>query len=312
MARGMTGHGVSSDVSSELMLWPESLLQKEFPQAAAATDAPSVSGGSRWRLLRGVVSLPVLFAFGVSTLPARALPGASVEVIRLDRRGVRAMPGISAALERGGQQTAQATPTESPAGAATGATEVAAAAPTAPAADEPRDKTVLSDSSASIRSGLSQTFDAPLPADLAGTIRLVLLRKDGTPGDLFEDIAVPSSQVTISDDRLQLTVRTTKPIKPGESVLMQLPSTSPEGLTYTYPNYLASTPCVFTVPAGAVAGAAVAGAGAAAGVVGAAATAAGISIPVLAIVGAVVVGVGVAAAAGAFNGGGGGTGRSSQ
>lgn len=296
-------------IASGVMSATDPLLQA-VPAAVIPSGGATAAPGSPWRLLRGVVSVPVLVAFGVSTLPARALPEASVEVIRLDRRGVRAMPGIGAALERAGQQTAQATPAQVAAGTPTAGAQDVAAAPAGPAADEPRDKTVLSDSSASIRSGLSQTFDGPLPANLSGTIRLVRLRKDGTPGDLFEEVAVPSSQVTISDDRLQLTVRTTKPIKPGESVLMQLPSSSPEGLAYSYPNSLASTPYVFTVPA---AGAAVAGA-AAAGVAGAAATAAGISIPVLAIVGAVVVGVGVAAAAGAFNGGGGGGGsnRSSQ
>lgn len=239
-----------------------------------------------WRLVRAALAVPVLVAFGLSTLPARALPSASVEVIRLDRRGLRAMPAISKALE-----TASAS-TPGNALAQASRPQTTERSPEAPA------------TASGALTSLSQTFDGPLPSDLAGNIRLVSVLEDGSLGDLIEEIPVSSSRVLISADRLQLTVRPTNPIRPGQRVLLQLPSRSPQGLAYAYPNALGSTPCLFTAPVAAAG--ALPGTAATAAIPGAAAAA---TIPVWAIVvGAVVVGVGVAAAAGAFGGGGGGGG----
>jgi len=82
-------------------------------------------------------------------------------------------------------------------------------------------------------------------------------------------------------------------IQPGQTVMLQLPSTTPAGDPIFYPNHLATTPCQFTVTAVAALPAVVPV------VPVAAAAAAGIS-PLAIIIGVLVVGVGVAAAAGAF------------
>lgn len=231
--------------------------------------------------------MPVLVAFGLFTLPVRAMPAASVQLFRVDGHGVKPMPAISAVLEAKAAEPSKAR-RESPWMAQAGEPATGTGAP-APLAF------------------LSQTFVSPLPNDLTGAIRLVEVAEDGTLGAMVEEIPFESSRVTISSDRLVLTVAPSTPIKPGQSVMLQLPSRSPAGVPYVYPYHLASTPCLFKVPATTAAAALPAAAVAPA--------AAAAAIPTWAIVvGAVVVGVGVAAAAGAFssNSGGGGSSPSSQ
>jgi len=111
----------------------------------------------------------------------------------------------------------------------------------------------------------------------------------------FSRCPVDSSYVVISPDRLQMTINLPPGtgIQPGQTVMLQLPSTTPAGDPIFYPNHLATTPCQFTVTAVAALPAVVPV------VPVAAAAAAGIS-PLAIIIGVLVVGVGVAAAAGAF------------
>jgi hypothetical protein len=153
---------------------------------------------------------------------------------------------------------------------------------------------------------LSQTFTGPLPSNLEGRVRLVEVAQDGTLGAVIEEISFNSSRVQISSDRRVLTVFPVNAIQPGQSVMLQLPSKSPYGVPYAYPNHLASTPCIFKVPGLAPeAGAPVTTTTAATGGAG--------LTPWAILLGAVVIGVGVAAATGAFSGGGdGGTNNSSQ
>ena len=49
---------------------------------------------------RPLVGMPVLLALGLGTLPARALPAASVQLFRINGNGVKPMPAISDALDR--------------------------------------------------------------------------------------------------------------------------------------------------------------------------------------------------------------------
>ncbi len=86
--------------------------------------------------LRPLIGLPVLMALGLGTLPARALPAASVQLFRINGNGVKTMPAISDALERAQlQKTALAqvpqadkAPVVAPTGAAAGAVVAAPAA----------------------------------------------------------------------------------------------------------------------------------------------------------------------------------------
>ena len=149
-------------------------------------------------------------------------------------------------------------------------------------------------------------------------MRLVYIDPNtGTIGQVLEEIEMSGPNVSISPDRLQISIRLqpTSSIQPGQTVMMQLPSTTPAGDPIVYPNHLASTPCQFTVtavsalPLTPLTPVAPAGAPLAAA---APTAAAGIS-PLLILGVVVLVGVGVAAAAGAFSSSsGGGTNPSSQ
>lgn len=269
-----------------------SLSRLRYRIKRVRTSLPSGARIERSALTKGVIAIPVLAAFGLFTLPVRAMPAASVQLFRVDGHGVKPMPAISTLLAAQAAKSA-VVPGPTPLLAQAGEAGTATNAP-APL------------------TSLSQTFVSPLPTGLSGTIRLVEVAEDGTLGAVVEEIPFSSSRVSISSDRLVLSVVPSNPIQPGQSVMLQLPSRSPEGVAYVYPYHLASTPCLFKVPATTAAAGAAAVAPAAlapAAAVGAAA------IPTWAIVvGAVVVGVGVAAAAGAFSstGGGGGTSASSQ
>ena len=314
--------------------------------------------------MRSLLSLPVLVAFGLFSSPARALPAASMQLFRVDGNGVKPLPAVSAILD-----SAQAGSAARPSAQTSVAAAVSAvAAPTAQpdsvspesidtatppsfvTAAQPRELPASpvtgvngqllaqENSTSAALPVLSQQFAGPLPRNLSGNIRLVNVAEDGTLGSIVEEIPFSSSNVSFSPDRTQLFVRPSTPIAPGQSVMMQLPSRSLEGISFVYPNHLVSTPCIFkasavsALPAAGAAGAAPAAAAgaaaapataapaAAAGAAGAAAAvpvaaAAAAAFPIWAIVaGVIVVGVGVAAASGAFSsgGGGGGTNPSSQ
>lgn len=249
--------------------------------------AAAVSGAEQSRRLPSattLLSLPVLVAFGLFTLPARAVPAASMQLFRMDGQGVRAVPAISAAIEAAARPL-NAAPPSAPNGLLAQATGASTALDV-----------------------LSQTFVAPLPSNLAGNIRLVFVAEDGTLGNILEEVPFSSPRVSITNGGTLLSVRPSTPIQPGQSVMLQLPSTAPDGTPYTYPDHLASTPCVFKVPLVSTTPTP-----APVPVPAPAAAAAGLPVWVY-IVGAVVVGFGVAAASGAFSsgGGGGGTNPSSQ
>lgn len=250
--------------------------------------------------LRPLIGLPVLMALGLGTLPARALPAASVQLFRINGNGVKTMPAISDALERAQlQKTALA--------------QVPQAGKPVPQAGKPVVQLVAQSDPASLGSlsNYSQSFVGPLPANLSGNLRIVYIDPStGTIGQVLEEIDVNGPNVTISPDRLKITIRLqpTSTIQPGQTVMLQLPSTTPAGDPILYPNHLAATPCQFTVtavsalpltpvpvPAAPLAAAA------------APVAAAGIS-PLLILGAVIVIGVGVAAATGAFSGGGGGGG----
>jgi len=280
---------------------------------------------------RALLSLQVLVAFGLFSSPARAMPAASMQLFRMDGKGVHAVPAVSAAIEalnRPPVQMAAATQSTVPSAPMAAATEPVAegAGPVSPAAQAPGTKPdvaaepqgVLVAQSEAGTGGLqtlSQTFQGAFPTNVIGNIRIVTLLEDGTLGKVVEEIPFNSSRVVLKpldSQFVELSVQPTAPLQPGQSVMMQLPSTSPTGVPYSFPGHLASTPCTFTGAAastataagiGAAAGSAAAGVGTAA-----AAGAAAASFPVLAVViGVALVGGIVAAVSGAFSGNGGTT-----
>lgn len=226
--------------------------------------------------IQSLLSLPLLVAFGLFSSPARAMPAASMQLFRLDRHGVKPLPAVSALLE----------------GVPAGGTAQSAPAAARAASPTPDSKLVAQlDASAAGLAELRQSFVSRLPSNLSGNIRLMSIAEDGTLGGVVEEIPFNSPNISFSADRTQLIVRPTTPIAPGQSVMLQLPSRSPSGVRFFYPNHLTSTPCIFKATAVSSVPAAVAPAAAAS------------TFPTWAVIlGVVVVGVGVAAATGAFNG----------
>jgi hypothetical protein len=273
------------------------------------SNSSCVSRHSAFRLknlrgLKALVGLPVIAALGMGTMPARALPAASMQLIRINGNGVKPMPAITDALDRAQVQR-----------------DALAKASAAPQPVGTTLKLVAqSEAAAGSLATYTQSFVGPLP-DLAGNLRVVFISDTGTIGDVLAEIPINNNpSVVISPDRLQMTINLPpgSGIQPGQTVMVQLPSTTPTGSPIIYPNHLAATPCQFTVTAAAATSALPVGAGAAAAVPAAAAAApvaaaAAGGLSTLAIVGIVlVVGGVVAAAAGAFSSGDGGTNPSSQ
>ncbi len=183
---------------------------------------------------RPLVGLPVLLALGLGTLPARALPAASVQLFRINGNGVKTMPAISDAIDQAQHQN------------------IALAQPSQ--AGKPVVELVAQSDPASLGSlsSYSQSFVGPLPANLSGNLRIVFIDPNtGTIGQVLEEIDLNGPDVTISPDRLKITIRLqpTSTIQPGQTVMLQLPSTTPAGQPILYPNHLATTPCQFTVTA---------------------------------------------------------------
>ncbi len=184
--------------------------------------------------LRSLLGLPVLMALGLGTLPARALPAASVQLFRINGNGVKTMPAISDALDRAQLQQTTLAQASQPA--------------------KPVVELVAQSDPAALGSlsSYSQSFVGALPANLSGNLRIVYIDPNtGTIGQVLEEIDVNGPNVTISPDRLKITIRLqpTSTIQPGQTVMLQLPSTNLAGDPIIYPYHLASTPCQFTVTA---------------------------------------------------------------
>ncbi|MFZ0408609.1 MAG: hypothetical protein WAM11_10935 [Cyanobium sp.] len=248
-----------------------------------------------FRGARALAGLPVIAALGLGTLPARALPVASVEIIHVGGDGVQAMPAIGKAFAQLRLQSH----------------DLAKASQAPQAASSPLKPELQSDlaqSDLALKSSLSsytQTFLSPLPGNLSGKLRLVSI-DPGTDsiGQVLEEIPLDGPSVVISPDRLQLTVKPqlSSVIQPGQIVMLQLPSMTLAGDPIVYPYHLATTPCKFPIAAASPTP-----------TLAAAAPAVSATISPWVIVGGVaVLGLIVAAAAGAFNGGGGGTNQVSQ
>ncbi|MCP9826402.1 hypothetical protein [Synechococcus sp. EJ6-Ellesmere] len=133
------------------------------------------------------MSLAVLSAFTVSTLPVRAFPGASVNLVRVNGDGVTAIPGL------------QRTPTTAAPPSLASDSQLLSQAELSD--QESRDVTYLlsGDEDFEIR------YASPLPLDLTGNIsirRRSANAGDGANGEEVESIPLNSPNVTISEDRL--------------------------------------------------------------------------------------------------------------
>ncbi len=240
-------------------------------------DASATDRQRRLPTMRALVSLPVLVAFGLFTSPARAFPAASMQLFRVDGNGVKPLPAVGALLEgvTAGSAARPSAKSSVDAAAAPAAPQNASPDPTAvsipsattspaeaglwttsvslaPATGMAQPQGLELAQSSGVPSSLTllrQSFIGPLPRNLSGNIRLVAISEDGTLGQIVEEIPFSSPRVRFSPDRTELSVRPTAPIPPGQSVMLQLPSRSPSGVRFAYPNHLASTPCIFKAPA---------------------------------------------------------------
>ncbi len=234
--------------------------------------------------MRSALSLAVLSAFTVGTLPVQAFPGASVNLVRVNADGVRALPGLESAspaapppsLASDGQLLSQA-----------------GAAP-----EEQSDVTYLlsGDEDFVIR------YASPLPLNLTGNIsirRRSAVVGDASNGEEVESIPLTSGKVTISEDRLTLTIEHDRSLRDGETLCALLPDGP-----FALPQRL--TPCCFqlakaatsmsrkTSPCGYIP------------------PSVSNPFPWWVIPVGLGIGVGICAAAGCFNGGGGGGGGSNN
>lgn len=231
--------------------------------------------------MRSALPLAVLSAFTVSALPVQAFPGASVNLVRVNADGVRALPGLDPSLYESpqppslssdGQLLSQADPNDG----------------------NQSDVTYLlsGDEDFEIR------YASPLPLNLTGNIsirRRSSTGGDGLNGEEVENIPLNSPKVTISEDRLTLTIKHDRNLRDGETLCALLPD-GPHALPQRI------TPCCFqlakaatsmsrkTSPCGFIA------------------PAASNPFPWWVIPVGLGLGVGICAAAGCFSGGGGGGG----
>lgn len=173
--------------------------------------------------MRSALSLAVLSAFTVSALPAQAFPGASVNLVRVSADGVRALPG----LEPPPPATAQPSVGSD--------RQLLSQAGTNEA--ERSDVTYLlsGDEDFEIR------YASPLPLNLTGNIsirRRSAIAGDSSNGEEVESIPLTSDKVTISEDRLTLTIKHDRNLRDGETLCALLPDGP-----HTLPQRI--TPCCF-------------------------------------------------------------------
>ncbi|WP_143593711.1 hypothetical protein [Synechococcus sp. 1G10] len=168
--------------------------------------------------------MAVLSAFTVSALPVQAFPGASVNLVRVNAEGVRALPGLDPSLygspappslASDGQLLSQADPNDG----------------------DQNDVTYLlsGDEDFEIR------YASPLPLNLTGNISI--RRRSSTAGDAqngeeVESIPLNSPNVSISEDRLTLTIKHDRGLRDGETLCALLPDGP-----YALPQRI--TPCCF-------------------------------------------------------------------
>jgi hypothetical protein len=174
--------------------------------------------------MRSALPLAVLSAFTVSALPVQAFPGASVNLVRVNAEGVRALPGLDPSLYRSPAPPSLASDSQllSQADRNDG---------------DQNDVTYLlsGDEDFEIR------YASPLPEGLTGNISI--RRRSATAGDAqngeeVESIPLNSPNVTISEDRLTLTIKHDRGLRDGETLCALLPDGP-----YALPQRI--TPCCF-------------------------------------------------------------------
>lgn len=232
--------------------------------------------------MRSAFSLAVLTAFTVSTLPVRAFPGASVNLVRVNGDGVTALPGLQPkptqptppSLANDGQLLSQADQSDQESG----------------------DVTYL----LSGEEDFEIRYASPLPLDLTGNIsirRRSPNAEDGSHGKEVETIPLNSPNVTISEDRLTLTIKHGRELRDGEALCVLLPDGP-----FALPQRL--TPCCFQL---AKAATSMSRKTSPCGIIPPSPASAN-SFPIWIPIVGIILGVGGCAIAGCFSGGGGGGG----
>ena len=192
--------------------------------------------------LRTLISMPVLLAMGIGTMPVRAMPGASVQLFRVNGNGLKTMPGITDVLDRAqAQRTAQARATES------GQPEPMLMA-------QSSSTTTVVDALSKFR----QTFVSGMPTNLSGYVKISRIDPNtGLIGEDLETININNSNlVSFTNNRTEVEIALdASKVKSGDTLIVRWPEAGPEG-SFAFPNHI--TPCEFTAAtATATAGAAV-------------------------------------------------------
>lgn len=322
---------VFSSSPIRLPVRPRDHIQLQYVSAA-----PHRAHVRRPANVTSLLSLPVLAAFALFTSPARAMPAASMQLFRLDNRGVRAVPAISDALaahalaansastSKQAKALSQVQPAEAARASIGGNPAIWAATTSIGAASAQANQGLeiaQADTSLSDPKVLDVTSDNtvvvnpqgdPLTASVDPN-SLSIRFNSPIPTDIQGEITVRVinsdntlgevqqliSNYTVSPDGLSITLKPGSNIPAGTKFAFQFPTTCAQG-PCVYPGQSLGQPLYVGFSSSQVIGPAIAAAAAAA-------------FPVWAVVlGVVVVGVGVAAASGAFSSGDGGTNPSSQ
>jgi hypothetical protein len=161
-------------------------------------------------------------AVATQTLPVRAFPRASVNLVRIDAEGVRPLPDVGRALEAiEASQTAPQPVAQAPAAAAaTQGPGAAAPAPGGPEANPlPENLTWLLTPS----DPLEISFSKPIPKNASGFLVLCSKAAPGSDatscpeaGREVERIPLTSPTLFLSDDRQFLSIDQVSKLKPGE------------------------------------------------------------------------------------------------
>jgi hypothetical protein len=159
----------------------------------------------RLRLLPSI-ACSAATALALHSLPAQAFPSGSVNLFQLDRHGLRVLP------IRGLPSTAETLMAAEPAPAAS---QPLAAAPNAAVPDvsfveQPGESFVVE-------------YTKPLPKDIAGDLVIQQRSLDPSGGPVLKRLPINSPDITISPDRLSLSINHGIPLQPGQTVCVLLP-----------------------------------------------------------------------------------------
>jgi len=185
----------------------------------------------RLRLLPSI-ACSAATALALHSLPAQAFPSGSVNLFQLDRYGLRVLP------IRGLPSTGEMLMAAEPAPAANQPLTAApnGAVPDVSFVEQPSESFVVE-------------YTQPLPKDIAGDLVIQQRSLDPSGGPILKRLPINSPDITISPDRLSLSINHGIPLQPGQTVCVLLPQVDGAAIpTVKSPCCFAPKPALALVP----------------------------------------------------------------